>query len=549
MLYEKDVDYIIANDEVIIVDEFTGRTMPGRRWSDGLHQAVEAKEGVRIQRENQTLASITFQNFFRLYNKLAGMTGTADTEAFEFQSIYGLEVVVIPTNRPVDRKDLPDQVYMTVAEKFEAIADETRRASESGQPVLLGTASIEASERLSSLLKKRKIKHEVLNAKQHEREATIIAQAGAPGAVTIATNMAGRGTDIVLGGNPEMALAELEEGDVEGRERIQQAWQQAHDQVLAAGGLYVIASERHESRRVDNQLRGRSGRQGDPGASRFYLALEDSLMRIFTPPRMRGMLQNMGLDTGEAIEHRWVTRAIENAQHKVEAHHFDIRKQLLEYDDVNNDQRQIVYEQRNDIMESASVADVIDNIWGDVVNDTISEFVPPQSVEEQWDVPGLVEALKRDFGEEFPVQQWLDDEHDLDQDGLRERILEKLKSAYDEKREQAGPQIMDQIEKAVLLQVLDSLWREHLAAMDYLRKGIHLRGYAQKDPKNEYKREAFDMFTGMLSRLKHETVAVLARGQVRAEMTEEAREANRERVQNLDYQHAEAATAVEQAAP
>jgi len=546
VLYEKDVDYIVADGQIVIVDEFTGRTMPGRRWSDGLHQAIEAKEGVKIQKENQTLASITFQNFFRLYNKLSGMTGTADTEAFEFQSIYGLEVVVIPTNRPIARQDLPDQVYMSVAEKFTAIADEVTRASEAGQPVLLGTASIEASELLSNLLKKRGIHHEVLNAKQHEREAFIIAQAGRPGAVTIATNMAGRGTDIVLGGNPEMALAELDEEDSEGRARIHEEWQAAHDQVIAAGGLYVIASERHESRRVDNQLRGRSGRQGDPGASRFYLALEDSLMRIFTPPRLRSMLQNLGLEEGEAIEHKWVTRAIENAQRKVEAHHFDIRKQLLDYDNVNNDQRQIVYEQRNEIMDSDSVADIIDNIWGDVVEQLVSEYVPPQSLEEQWDISGLTEAIQRDFGQDLPLQQWLDEETDLDEDSLRERIVERLKDSYENKREDAGPEIMDQIEKAVLLQVLDSLWREHLAAMDYLRKGIHLRGYAQKDPKNEYKREAFEMFTEMLQRLKHETITVLARGQIRAEISEEAQAASRERSQNLDYQHEEAASATAQ---
>ncbi len=547
VLYQKNIDYIIADEQIVIVDEFTGRTMPGRRWSDGLHQAIEAKEGVKIQKENQTLASITFQNFFRLYNKLAGMTGTADTEAYEFQSIYGLEVVVIPTNRPLVRRDRPDLVYMTVAEKFEATADETKQASDAGQPVLLGTASIEASELLSKLLRQRGLRHEVLNAKQHEREADIIAQAGRPGAVTIATNMAGRGTDIVLGGNPEAALEALEEDDPTGREKINQEWQTAHAAVLEAGGLYVIASERHESRRVDNQLRGRSGRQGDPGASRFYLSLEDSLMRIFTPPRLRAMLQNLGLEKGEAIEHKWVTRAIENAQRKVESHHFDIRKQLLEYDNVANDQRQVVYEQRNEIMDSEGVSEVVENIWGDVVNDLISQHVPPQSLEEQWDIAGLTEAVHRDFGLELPIQEWLDEENQLDEEGLRERIGERLKSAYDAKREEAGPQVMAEIEKAVLLQVLDSLWREHLASMDYLRKGIHLRGYAQKDPKNEYKREAFDMFNVMLERLKHEVITVLARGRVRAEIGEEAREASRKRVENLDYEHADAASAAEQA--
>ncbi|MES1932034.1 preprotein translocase subunit SecA [Salinisphaera shabanensis T35B1] len=547
VLYQRDVDYIINDGQIVIVDEFTGRTMPGRRWSDGLHQAIEAKEGVKIQKENQTLASITFQNFFRLYDKLAGMTGTADTEAYEFQTIYGLEVVVIPTNRPLQRKDLPDQIYMTAAEKFEAIADEAKAASDSGQPVLIGTASIEASELLSRLLRKRGIRHEVLNAKQHEREAEIIAQAGRPGAVTIATNMAGRGTDIVLGGNIDEALEALEEGDELGRQRIKDEWQKTHDAVLEAGGLYVIGSERHESRRVDNQLRGRSGRQGDPGASRFYLSLEDSLMRIFTPPRLRSMLQNLGLEHGEAIEHKWVTRAIENAQRKVESHHFDIRKQLLEYDNVANDQRQVVYEQRNEIMDNDDVGDIVENIWDEVVNDVISQHIPPQSLEEQWDVEGLVEAIQRDFGQELPIQQWLDEDKTLDEEGLRERISAELKQAYESKREEAGPDVLAQIEKAVLLQVLDSLWREHLASMDYLRKGIHLRGYAQKDPKNEYKREAFEMFNDMLGRLKHETVTVLARGRVRADITDEAREDRRRQMENLDFQHAEAASAADQA--
>ncbi|WP_109995398.1 preprotein translocase subunit SecA [Salinisphaera sp. LB1] len=546
-LYTKNIEYIIADDEVVIVDEFTGRTMPGRRWSDGLHQAIEAKEGVPIQKENQTLASITFQNFFRLYDKLAGMTGTADTEAFEFQSIYDLEVVVIPTNRPLQRKDLPDQIYMTGREKFEAIADEAQRASQGGQPVLMGTASIDASEVLSQLLKQRGIRHEVLNAKQHEREAEIIAQAGRPGAVTIATNMAGRGTDIVLGGNIEEAIEALDEDDEAGRQHLRDEWQKTHEAVIEAGGLYVIGSERHESRRVDNQLRGRSGRQGDPGASRFYLSLEDSLMRIFTPPRLRSMLQNLGLEEGEAIEHKWVTRAIENAQQKVERHHFDIRKQLLEYDNVANDQRQVVYEQRNEIMDAEDISDLVENIWADVVDEAISEYIPPASLEEQWDVEGLEQAIERDFGAELPVQKWLDEEDHLDEEGLRERISERLKAAYEEKREAAGAENMAQIEKAVVLQVLDSLWREHLAAMDYLRKGIHLRGYAQKDPKNEYKREAFEMFNNMLTRLKHEVVTVLARGRVDSQITEEAREDRRRQMADLQFQHEEAASAAEQA--
>ena len=544
-LYKKDIDYILANGQVVIVDEFTGRTMPGRRWSDGLHQAVEAKEGVKIQRENQTLASITFQNFFRLYSKLGGMTGTADTEAYEFQSIYGLEVVVIPTNKPMIRDDMADQIYMTTREKFEAIASDIETKRDNGQPILVGTASIEASELLSGLLKQRKIPHEVLNAKQHEREAEIIAQAGRGGAVTIATNMAGRGTDIVLGGSPDPELEALPEDDTAARQAIVDDWKQRHDAVLEAGGLYVIGSERHESRRVDNQLRGRSGRQGDPGASRFYLSLEDSLMRIFTPPRLRSMLQGLGLEEGEAIEHKWVSRAIENAQRKVESHHFDIRKQLLEYDNVANDQRMVVYEQRNELMEEGQVTDVIENIWGDVVADIINEHMPRGTLEEQWDVPGLQEAIQRELGEEMPVQQWLDEDSKLDEEGLRDRIHDQVWADYNAKRDEVGEEAMSKIEKAVMLQVLDSLWREHLAAMDYLRKGIHLRSYAQKDPKNEYKREAFTMFTEMLNRLKHEVVTILARGQLRADITEEAQQQSRERVEDLNYQHAEAQSAMD----
>lgn len=546
-LYQNNVDYIVSNGEIIIVDEFTGRTMPGRRWSDGLHQAMEAKEGVTIQQENQTLASITFQNFFRMYNKLAGMTGTADTEAYEFQTIYGLEVVVIPTNRPLLRSDRPDQIYMTSAEKFSAIADETQGASEIGQPVLIGTASIDASEVLSDLLQKRGIKHEVLNAKQHEREAEIIAQAGQPSAVTIATNMAGRGTDIVPGGNSDLALEALEEGDEVGRQRVLDGYKQAYQQVVDAGGLLVIGSERHESRRVDNQLRGRSGRQGDPGSSRFYLSLEDNLMRVFTPPRLRSMLQNMGLEEGESIEHRWVTRAIENAQRKVESQNFDIRKQLLEYDNVANDQRQVIYDQRNEIMDADDVGDIVDNIWTDVVDELISEHVPRETLEEQWDIPGLVEAIERDFGQQLPIQQWLDEETGLDEEGLRERIDKQLKDAYEAKREEVGTEVVSDVEKAVLLQVIDSLWQEHLAAMDYLRRGIHLRGFAQKDPKNEYKREAFDMFNAMLARLKHETVTVLARGQITPEISDEAEQASRRQQASLNLQHDEATAAAEQA--
>ncbi len=546
-LYQRDVDYIVSDREVVIVDEFTGRTMPGRRWSDGLHQAIEAKEGVPIQRENQTLASITFQNYFRLYEKLSGMTGTADTEAFEFQQIYGLEVVVIPTNRPMQRLDQADQIYMNTADKFEAIVDEIEVSREKGQPVLVGTASIETSELLHGMLKQRKIPCRVLNAKQHESEAEIIAQAGRPGTVTIATNMAGRGTDIVLGGNLESELAELgEDADEAVRQRVKEDWQARHAQVIEAGGLKVIGSERHESRRIDNQLRGRSGRQGDPGETRFYLSLDDTLMRIFTPPRLRAMLQKLGMEDGEAIEHRWVTRAIENAQRKVEAHNFDIRKNLLQYDNVANDQRKVVYEQRNELMGSDDVSDVIESIWVDVVEQLINLHIPRNTLEEQWDVEGLTDALRAEFGSDLPIRQWLDEEHDLDENGLRERILERLRAQYQAKREEVGPEVMGRIEKAVMLQVLDTLWREHLSAMDYLRQGIHLRGYAQKDPKQEYKREAFDMFVSMLDRLKHETVTILARGQLRAEANAELAEKQRQRSQQLQFEHAEAPEVVEE---
>ena len=546
-LYQRDVEYIVADREVVIVDEFTGRTMPGRRWSDGLHQAVEAKEGVPIQRENQTLASITFQNYFRLYEKLSGMTGTADTEAFEFQSIYGLEVVVIPTNKPMQRIDQPDQIYMNTADKFEAIVDEIQASREKKQPVLIGTASIDTSELLHGMLKKRDIPCRVLNAKQHESEAEIIAQAGLPGTVTIATNMAGRGTDIVLGGNLEVELAGLgEEVSASAVEQCKQDWKTRHAAVLESGGLKVIGSERHESRRIDNQLRGRSGRQGDPGETRFYLSLEDTLMRIFTPPRLRSMLQRLGMEKGEAIEHRWVSRAIENAQRKVEAHNFDIRKNLLQYDNVANDQRKVVYDQRNELMHSDDVSEVIESIWIDVVQQLINIHIPASSLEEQWDVEGLTEALQAEFGSALPIQQWLDDESDLDGDGLRERILDKLSAHYRAKREEVGDEVMNRIEKAVMLQVLDTLWREHLAAMDYLRQGIHLRGYAQKDPKQEYKREAFDLFVSMLDRLKHETVTILARGQLRAEENTDLAEQQRRREEQMQFEHAQAPEAVEE---
>ncbi len=547
-LYKRDVEYIVRGGQVIIIDEFTGRMMPGRRWSDGLHQAIEAKEGVQIQQENQTLASITFQNYFRLYKKLSGMTGTADTEAFEFQSIYGLEVIVIPTNKPMVRKDQGDLVYMTAKEKFAAVIAEIKEAHQRQQPVLVGTASIETSELLSGLLTKAGIRHEVLNAKQHEREAEIVAQAGRPGSVTIATNMAGRGTDIVLGGNLEAELAQLAPEDGVGRDAAKQGWKERHDLVLAAGGLYVIGSERHESRRIDNQLRGRSGRQGDPGASRFFLSLDDTLMRIFTPPRMRAMLQRLGMEEGEAIEHRWVTRAIETAQRKVEAHNFDIRKHLLEYDNVANDQRKAIYELRNAVMSAERVTDMVSEIRPDVVNAVIDVSIPPQTIEEQWDLDGLQDALKRDFGLDLPVRQWLDSERDLNEKSLRERIVRQVGEAYEQKRVQVGVPVLEHFEKAIMLQVLDNLWREHLAAMDYLRQGIHLRGYAQKDPKQEYKREAFAMFTEMLARYKHDVIALLARVRVQTEAevqeVEEQRRRQAElRARQMQMQH-EAASAV-----
>ncbi|HKT31691.1 MAG TPA: preprotein translocase subunit SecA [Gammaproteobacteria bacterium] len=544
-LYHREVDYIIKDGEVVIVDEFTGRTMPGRRWSEGLHQAIEAKEGVKIQAENQTLASITFQNYFRLYKKLAGMTGTADTEAAEFHEIYGLEVVVIPTNKPMIREDRPDHVYLSVKGKFQAVINEIREAHDRGQPVLVGTASIENSELLSALIKKEKIPHEVLNAKQHEREAHIIAQAGRPGTVTIATNMAGRGTDIVLGGSLDAELKALppETGEAE-RERLRAAWQKRHDAVVAAGGLHIVGSERHESRRIDNQLRGRSGRQGDPGSSRFFLSLEDNLMRIFAGDRVKGIMQRFGVKGDEAIEHPWVTKAIESAQRKVEAHNFDIRKELLEYDDVANDQRKVIYEQRNELLSAADISGTIRNISGDVLNGVISEHIPPQSVEEQWDVPGLQEHLERDFGQKLDIQGWLASDDSLHEETLRQKIVDAFLASYQAKEQQTGAEVMRQFEKAVLLQVLDNLWREHLANMDYLRAGIHLRGFAQVNPKQEYKREAFIMFSDLLDRLKNDVVSILAKVQVRTQEDVAAVEEQRRRARAVQFQHAEAQSAV-----
>ncbi|MGE4261137.1 preprotein translocase subunit SecA [Shewanella fodinae] len=541
-LFEKDVDYVVQDGEVIIVDEHTGRTMPGRRWSEGLHQAVEAKEGAKIQNENQTLASITFQNYFRIYEKLAGMTGTADTEAFEFQHIYGLDTVVVPTNRPMIRNDMADLVYLTAREKYTAIINDIKGCRERGQPVLVGTVSIEQSELLSHLLKQEKIPHQVLNAKFHEHEAEIVAQAGRSGTVTVATNMAGRGTDIVLGGNWKAEVEALEAPTEAQIAQIRADWQVRHDEVVAAGGLHILGTERHESRRIDNQLRGRSGRQGDPGSSRFYLSLEDTLMRIFASDRMAGMMKKLGMEEGEAIEHPWVSRAIENAQRKVEARNFDIRKQLLEYDDVANDQRQVVYAQRNALMDAESIKDSIEAIRADVVNGVIDQYIPPQSVEELWDVAGLEQRLEQEFALKLPVQQWLDQEDDLHEETLRERIVEKWQEAYDAKEQMVGPAVLRQFEKAVMLQTLDGLWKEHLSAMDYLRQGIHLRGYAQKNPKQEYKRESFELFQQMLEQLKHDVISILSKVQVQAQEDVDEMEARRREEQariRHEYQHAQ----------
>ncbi|CAH9063574.1 Protein translocase subunit SecA [Pseudoalteromonas holothuriae] len=541
-LYQKDVDYVVKDNEVIIVDEHTGRTMEGRRWSEGLHQAVEAKEGVRIQNENQTLASITFQNYFRIYDKLAGMTGTADTEAFEFQSIYGLDTVVIPTNKPMIRDDRADLVYLTQDEKFDAILEDIRDCQKRGQPVLVGTISIESSEYLSHFLTKEKIKHNVLNAKFHAQEADIVADAGLPGTVTIATNMAGRGTDIVLGGNWQADIAKIENPTDEQIAQIKAQWQKTHDEVIAAGGLHIIGTERHESRRIDNQLRGRSGRQGDAGSSRFYLSMDDALMRIFAGERMTNMMRKLGMQKGEAIEHPWVNRAIENAQRKVEARNFDIRKQLLEYDDVANDQRRVVYEQRNELLVEGDISETITAIRSDVLNSLIDQYIAPQSLAEMWDIPGLEERIKGDFLIELPVAQWLADDEKLYEEKLRDRISEELDSAYKQKELMVGPDVLRQFEKAVMLQSLDQHWKDHLAAMDHLRQGIHLRGYAQKNPKQEYKRESFELFSEMLENLKVDVVGILSKVQVRAEEDVEKVEQQHRRSEQMpkEYQHAEA---------
>lgn len=541
-LFERNVDYIVQKDEIVIVDEHTGRTMPGRRWSDGLHQAVEAKEGVKIQNENQTLASITFQNYFRLYDKLAGMTGTADTEAFEFQQIYGLDTVVIPTNKPMVRKDMGDLVYLTANEKYAAIIEDIRGCVERGQPVLVGTVSIENSELLSGILTKENIPHKVLNAKFHAMEAEIVAQAGQSGAVTIATNMAGRGTDIVLGGNWQAEIAQLENPTEAQIAELKAAWQVRHDAVLAAGGLHIIGTERHESRRIDNQLRGRSGRQGDPGSSRFYLSMEDTLMRIFASDRVTGMMKKLGMEEGEAIEHPWVTKAIENAQRKVEGRNFDIRKSLLEFDDVANDQRKVVYEQRNELLDTSDISETIHVIRDDVYGAIIDEYIPPQSLEEMWDVPGLEARLKSDFALDLPLQQWLAEDDKLYEEKLRERILDEATKLYAHKEELVGKEVLRNFEKAVMLQTLDGLWKEHLAAMDHLRQGIHLRGYAQKNPKQEYKRESFDLFTQMLETLKRDVVSILSRVQVQERDVEAMEEQQRQQAEAAPrtYTHAAA---------
>jgi len=542
-LHQRDVHYVVQQGEIVIVDEFTGRTTPGRRWSEGLHQAVEAKEGVAIQSESRTVASITFQNFFRLYDKLSGMTGTADTEAFEFQQIYGLEVVVIPTNRPMAREDRSDLIFLDTQAKFNAVIEDIRNCQQRGQPVLVGTASIEASEALSILLEKAKLKHQVLNAKFHEKEAQIIVEAGRPGAITIATNMAGRGTDIVLGGNLEAELNALGDVDESARKAHEEEWQQRHNKVLEAGGLHIIGTERHESRRIDNQLRGRSGRQGDAGSSQFFVSLEDNLMRIFASDRVSGMMKRLGMEEGEAIEHPWINKAIENAQRKVEGHNFDIRKQLLEYDDVANDQRKEIYSMRNELMAEEDVSERIKSMRVDVLNSVIDGHIAPNSMEEQWDVSGLADELEAEFMLKADIQHWLDSDDSLDEEGLREKIISEAVHVYGEKEVLAGSDVFRHFEKAMMLQVLDSLWKDHLSAMDYLRNSINLRGYAQKNPKQEFKREAFEMFAGMVDRIKHEVIGMLSKVQIRDEEDVEAVEEQRRRQGTMHFEHDDAGTA------
>jgi preprotein translocase subunit SecA len=540
-LYLKDVHYIVQEGEILLIDEHTGRTMPGRRMSEGLHQAIEAKEGVSIQNESQTLASTTFQNYFRLYPKLSGMTGTADTEAFEFRQIYNLDVVVIPTNKTIARDDLNDLIYLSIEEKYDAICRDIIKYQNDNAPILVGTASVESSEELSKRLKKEGIPHQVLNAKFHEKEAEIVAQAGRPKAVTIATNMAGRGTDIVLGGNLEAEIAALKNPSESKIEEVKADWQERHQQVLDAGGLHILGTERHESRRIDNQLRGRAGRQGDPGLSRFYLSMEDNLMRIFMSDRIRGFMQSLGMDKGEAIEHKMVTNAIEKAQRKVEGRNFDIRKQLLEFDDVANDQRQVIYNQRNDLLDADSIRDIINNIRSDVVSDAVSGYVPPQSMEEQWDIPGLEQFIVGEYDVQLPIQQWLDEDSSLHEESLTQKILENIQDAYDEKCQRLDPALVE-IEKQVMLQILDMQWKEHLLNMDHLRQGIGLRAYAQKNPKQEYKRESFELFQSMLETIKSETIRILARVEPVSEEDMAAMEEERRRQQEaaMRMEHAQA---------
>ena len=552
-LFSRDVDYMVSENEVVIVDEHTGRAMPGRRWSEGIHQAIEAKEAVPIQNETQTLASTTFQNYFRLYRSLSGMTGTADTEAFEFRQIYGLDVVVIPTHQPMVRQDFNDLVYLTIDEKYDAIVEDINSCIEKGQPVLVGTASIESSERLSEELNKRGISHSVLNAKQHEKEADIIAQAGKPGVVTLATNMAGRGTDIVLGGNWEAGISNESKPNKEQIDLLREEWDVSHKAVIDAGGLHIIGTERHDSRRIDNQLRGRSGRQGDPGSSRFYLSMEDSLMRIFASERMRGIMQSIGMEKGEAIEHRMINNAIENAQRKVEGHNFDVRKNLLEFDDVSNDQRQVIYQQRRDIMEAASIADTIENLREEIVFDLVYAYLPPESLEEQWDIEGLENGIASEFSLRLPVNEWLTDDDELVSDSLAEKILQRVTGEYQEKERLWGNQSIDIriVEKQIMLQVLDQRWKEHLATMDHLRQGIHLRAYAQKQPKQEYKRESFELFQQLLTDIKRDVIRLLSR--VQFEDNSEVlsiREKRRESVkENLQFNHDSSDILNEEVAP
>ncbi|MCK5830931.1 MAG: preprotein translocase subunit SecA [Methylococcales bacterium] len=550
VLYQKNVDYVVRNNEVIIVDEFTGRMMTGRRWSEGLHQAVEAKEDVTVQNENQTLASITFQNYFRLYEKLSGMTGTADTEAFELNKIYGLEVVVIPTHREMIRKDNGDLIYLTKPEKYLAVVEDIKDCAERQQPVLVGTTSIENSEIIAQLLNQHNIKHEVLNAKQHEREAHIIENAGMPGAVTIATNMAGRGTDIVLGGNLDAELKALGDGaSTSEEEKVRGAWLDRHQQVINSGGLHVIGSERHESRRIDNQLRGRSGRQGDPGSTRFFLSLEDDLMRIFASERVSKLMKSLGMEKGEAIEHPWVTRAIENAQTKVEGRNFDVRKEILAYDDVANDQRKVIYEHRNDLMAADSISEMISVIRKDVLNDVITKYIPAKTMEEQWNINELEEHLSEEYHLDLDLKNKLDKDNSFQEQDLRNLVFDALEQSNKEKEEKSTAEVMQHFEKSVMLQVLDNSWKEHLAAMDSLRQGIHFRGYAQKDPKQEYKRESFDMFTSLLDHIKYEVIGILAKVQVAQEEDVEAIDEQRQAPQEMNYEHAEASPTIAEAEP